>query len=304
MFPLRFLPSKTSINFLGKRVVAISFSVIFLCTTFVLLFTKGLNFGIDFTGGILIESRFSNPPSISNLRSALNETNVGDISLQLFGSEQDVLIRIGNQSGGEKERLAAITVIKDALAANFDGDIDYRKVDYVGPKVGSELIKAGLISLALAFVGILLYIWLRFEWQYSLGAIIALFHDVILLFGFYSFTQLEFNLASIAAILTIIGYSINDSVVIFDRIRENLRKYKKMSIIDLLNVSINNNLSRTILTSGTTALALLALIFVAGHTMQSLTIPALFGIIVGTYSSIYIASPVLVYMKLRQEEKP
>ena len=301
LFPIRLLPEETKINFLGSRWVAFSFSAICILLTVFLLVTRGLNFGIDFTGGILIDAKFQQEVELTKMRNLLKEADIGDVSLQTFGSADNILIRIGQQSGGENERLLAVNKTKEILANNFAGKIDYRKVDYVGPKVGGELIQSGILSLVLAFGAIMLYVWFRFEWQYGAGAIFALIHDSFLMVGFFSFTQLEFNLSSIAAILTIIGYSINDSVVVFDRIRENTRKFKKMPIIELLNTSINNNLSRTLLTSITTMVALLALVFLGGEVIKSFSMAALFGVIVGTYSSIYIASPVLIYFNLRSE---
>jgi len=228
MFPIRILPSHTSFNFLGKKWGAFIISIVLVFLTFALLFTKGLNLGIDFTGGVLVETGFEEAPDLAVMRRALAKENLGDISLQHFGNDKTIMIRVGQQEGTEKDRLLAVDAIKEALAEEYGNGIDYRKVDYVGPKVGSELIRGGLFSLFLAFVAIMIYIWLRFEWHYGVGAIVALIHDVFLTIGFYSITQLEFNLSSIAALLTIIGYSINDSVVIFDRSRENIRKYKKM----------------------------------------------------------------------------
>ena len=298
---LKIIPADTKINFLGRKSVAFVLSAFLLCATAYLLATKGLNFGIDFTGGILIDAKFEQNVELGKMRGLLKEANIGDVSLQTFGDPKDVLIRIGEHSEGAEEKSVVINKVKEILAANFEGVIDYRKVDYVGPKVGGELIKSGALSLIFAFCAMMVYIWLRFEWQYGIGAIVALFHDAILTLGFFSITQLEFNLSSIAAILTIIGYSINDSVVIFDRIRENLRKFKKMPINELLNLSINNNLARTILTSFTTLVALLALVLMGGEVIKSFSMAALFGVLVGTYSSIYIASPVLIYMKLRPE---
>lgn len=300
-FPIRVIPDNTRINFLGKKYIAFVLSFAIIISTFGILMTKGLNFGIDFTGGILIEAKFDQEPDLTQLRSLLKLDELGDISLQTFGQKDIVLIRIGNQSGSEKERLHAVNLVKDVLSRNIPYSIDYRKVDYVGPKVGSELIISGLISLLLSIVAILLYVWFRFEWQYGAGAIIALVHDTIVTVGFFSLTQIEFNLSSIAAILTIIGYSINDSVVIFDRIRENVRKFKKMPIEELLNLSINDNLARTTLTSFTTLVALFALVLVGGEVVRGFSLACLVGITVGTYSSIYVASPVLVYMKLRPE---
>lgn len=301
LFPIRFLPDNTKADFLGKKWGAFGISLALILFTFYLLADRGLNFGIDFTGGILIETRFDHAPDVSKIRASLKDKGLGDVSLQTFGGNQNILIRIGEQSGGERERLAAVDTVKRNLAEQFTGTIDYRKVDYVGPKVGDELILDGALSLLLAFGAILIYIWMRFEWQYGAGAVLALFHDAILTLGFFSFTQLEFNLSSVAAILTIVGYSINDSVVIFDRIRENVRKYKKMPMNELLNASINQNLARTLLTSFTTLVALLALVLVGGEVLKSFSLAALFGVVVGTYSSVYIAAPVLIYLKLRPE---
>jgi preprotein translocase subunit SecF len=297
---MRFFPSDTKIDFLGKRKLALGFSIFCILATAYLLPTRGLNFGIDFTGGILIETRFEQVPDLAKMREGLKEKHLGDVSLQSFGDSHNVLIRLGQQAGGEKERIHAVDQVKSTLATDFPGKIDYRKVDYVGPKVGGELIKDGAIALLLTFAGIMCYVWIRFEWQYGVGAILALFHDAVITLGFFSITQLEFNLSCIAAILTIIGYSINDSVVIFDRIRDDIRKYKSMPIAELLNVSINHTLARTILTSSTVLLAVLALVFVGGEVIKSFSLSTFFGIIIGTYSSIYISAPVLIYMNLRR----
>lgn len=298
---LKIIPSDTKINFIESKILAFAFSAFLLCATIFLLATKGLNFGIDFTGGILIDAKFEQPVELGKMRDLLKGADIGDVSLQTFGEPNDILIRIGENSDIESDRIVIIDKIKEILASNFSGNIEYRKVDYVGPKVGGELIRSGALSLVLAFAAMMVYIWLRFEWQYGVGGIIALIHDSVITLGFFSLTQLEFNLSSIAAILTIIGYSINDSVVVFDRIRENLRKYKKMPMHELINVSINNNLTRTVLTSLTTVVALLALVLMGGEVIKSFSLAALFGVIIGTYSSIYIASPVLIYMKLRPD---
>ncbi|PIR37175.1 MAG: protein translocase subunit SecF [Alphaproteobacteria bacterium CG11_big_fil_rev_8_21_14_0_20_39_49] len=298
---LKIIPSDTKINFIQNKILAFAFSAFLLCATIFLLATKGLNFGIDFTGGILIDAKFEQPVELGKMRDLLKGADIGDVSLQTFGEPNDILIRVGENSDIESDRIVIIDKIKEILASNFSGNIEYRKVDYVGPKVGGELIRSGALSLVLAFAAMMVYIWLRFEWQYGVGGIIALIHDSVITLGFFSLTQLEFNLSSIAAILTIIGYSINDSVVVFDRIRENLRKYKKMPMNELINVSINNNLTRTILTSLTTVVALLALVLMGGEVIKSFSLAALFGVIIGTYSSIYIASPVLIYMKLRPD---
>lgn len=297
---IRIIPSQTSIDFLGKKWGAFVLSIILITASIFLVATRGLNFGIDFTGGILIEAGFPEVPEFTPLRELLSDKISGDISLQGLDDPKNVLIRVGDTSDNQEDRLKAIISIKEALA-NY-GEIDYRKVDYVGPKVGAELIFDGAMALSLALVAILIYIWIRFEWQYGAGAIAALFHDTILTLGFFSLTQLEFNLSSIAAILTIIGYSINDSVVIFDRIRDNVRKFKQLAMDSLLNNSINQNLNRTLITSLTTAIALLALVIFGGNAIESFSQAALFGVIVGTYSSIYVAAPSLIYLNLRRSE--
>ncbi len=304
IFPLKLFPDNTHIDFIGKRNIAFLLSSLGIILTIVLLFTRGINFGIDFTGGILIEAGFEQAQELSGIREQLNNNIEGDVSLQHFGSDEVVLIRIGQKDGSEAERLKNIETTKTVLNNYVSGNIDYRKVEYVGPKVGGELIEAGAISLLLSLVAIMLYIWFRFEWQFGIGAIVALFHDTILTIGFFSLTQLEFNLASVAALLTIVGYSINDTVVVFDRVRENLRRYKKMPLPELLNLSTNNTLSRTILTAGSTILALFALVYFGGAIVQSFSLSALFGIVVGTYSSIYIASPILIFTSIRQADEP
>ncbi|MDA0782261.1 MAG: protein translocase subunit SecF [Rickettsiales bacterium] len=298
---LKIIPSDTKINFIKSKILAFAFSAFLLCATIFLLATKGLNFGIDFTGGILIDAKFEQPVELSKMRDLLKGADIGDVSLQTFGEPNNILIRVGENSDIESDKIVIIDNIKEILASNFSGNIEYRNTEYVGPKVGGELIRSGALSLVLAFAAMMVYIWLRFEWQYGVGGIIALIHDAVITLGFFSLTQLEFNLSSIAAILTIIGYSINDSVVVFDRIRENLRKYKKMPMHELINVSVNNNLTRTMLTSLTTVVALLALVLMGGEVIKSFSLAALFGVIIGTYSSIYIASPVLIYMKLRPD---
>jgi len=299
---LRLIPDNTKIDFLGKKYLAFLISGAFILITIFLLVTRGLNFGIDFTGGILIDAKFEQKVDLQKMRGLLKDADIGDISLQTLGEENDVLIRIGQTSEEQEARVQAINTTKSILKDNFGENIDYRKVDYVGPKVGGELILDGALSLLLAVAAIMVYIWLRFEWQFGVGAIVAILHDSVLTLGFFSYTQLEFNLSSVAAVLTIIGYSINDTVVVFDRIRENLRKYKKMPLTDILNISINDTLSRTILTALTTLLVLLALVFLGGDVIKSFSLAALFGIAVGTYSSIYIASPILIFMKIRADE--
>ncbi len=303
MKKLSIVPAQTNINFIKQKFLAFGLSILLIILSGFFLSSKGLNFGIDFTGGIVVELRTENEIELGNLRKSLNVLDLGEISLQTIGSNNDLMIRVQKQEGGNDEQMAAVNVIKENLAKNFDEKIDYRKVDFVGPQVGHELIQSGALALILSFVAIMIYIWIRFEWQFGLGAIAALIHDSIITLGLFSFLQLEFNLTSIAAILTIIGYSINDSVVIFDRIRESLRKYKKKSIEEVLNRSINDTLSRTIITAGTTIAALVALVWLGGAVVKGFSIAVLFGVIIGTYSSIYIAAPILIFMDIRGEKK-
>lgn len=286
---------------MGKKWIGFSISLLLVALSLVLLPTKGLNLGIDFSGGILIEARMPEPADLGKMRTLLSDQNFGEVSLQNFGSPNDIMIRIGKQQGGQAEQTKAVETVKALFAKNFGPNIDYRKVDFVGPQVGEELIQKGIISILLSFAAIMVYVWIRFEWQYGVGALLALVHDAILTLGFFSLTGLEFNLTSIAALLTIVGYSINDSVVIYDRIRENVRKFKKMPMDALLNLSINETLSRTVLTVLTTLLSALALIFFGGEVIRSFSLSVFFGIMVGTFSSIYISAPVLIYLKLRPE---
>jgi preprotein translocase subunit SecF len=276
-------------------------SGLLILLTFILVPLKGLNFGIDFQGGLLIEVRTPGPAAdLASMRSTLNSLGLGEIALQTFGEPNDVLIRIQRQEGGEQAQQAAVNKVKQAL-----GDkVNYRRVEFVGPKVSSELFWAGAQAVGWSFLAILAYIWFRFEWQYGIGAILAVIHDTITTVGIFSIFSLEFNLASIAAILTIVGYSLNDTVVIFDRVRENLRRYKTMPIAELLDRSINETLARTVMTSLTTLLALLALVIFGGEVIRGFTIAMIWGVVVGTYSTIYIATPVLVHFNLRRTIEP
>jgi preprotein translocase subunit SecF len=277
--------------------IALVLSIIFMIGSLILVFTKGLNYGIDFAGGVLIEARIESNPDIAKIREALSD-KIDDIHIQESG-ENDVLIRVSKASQNQDK---LIKKIQDILEENFD-KVEYRKIDFVGPQVGSELIFKGFLALFLSFIFIMIYIWVRFDWQFGLGGIFALLHDAIVTLGFFSITGLEFNLTSIASILTIIGYSINDSVVIYDRIRENLRNFKKMDLITLINSSTNSTLSRTILTASTTLISLLALIFFGGEALFSFSVATFFGIALGTYSSIYISAPILLYFDPRKKEE-
>ena len=282
------------------NIVSISLVVISL---FFLIF-KGLNFGIDFKGGTLIELRSTDSKiDVSSLRDSLNQMNLGDVSVKNFGNETDFLIKF------EINNKNSIEEIKTNLDKSFGNNFDFRRVENVGPKVSAELLRSGVIAISVALALMLIYIWIRFEWQFSLGAILALFHDVLVTLGLFSLLGLEINLSIIAAVLTIVGYSMNDTVVIFDRVRENLRKYSDIKIYELTNISINETLSRTLITSITTLLALLSIFFFGGEILKGFSLAMIFGVIFGTYSSIYIANTVLVRLRvsqktiLREEEK-
>ena len=272
-------------------------SVILVVSSILLLVFKGLNFGIDFKGGTLIELRASDKKiNISSLRDSLNNMDLGDVSVKNFGNETDFLIKFENNS---KKNI--IEDIKNNLENSFGNKFNFRRVENVGPKVSSELLRSGIIAISVALAVMLFYIWIRFEWQFSLGAILALFHDVFVTLGFFSLFSLEINLSIIAAVLTIVGYSMNDTVVIYDRVRENLRKYSDIKIFELTNISINETLSRTIITSATTLFALLAIYFFGGDILKGFSLAMILGVVFGTYSSIYIANTVLVRLNVTQK---
>jgi len=258
---------------------------------------KGLNFGVDFKGGTLIELRTdTSSANITKIRDSFNQMNLGDVSVKNFGNETDFVVKFEKQNSNDPQ---FIEEIKTKLS-NSIGTVDFRRVENVGPKVSAELLRSGVIAIALSLAAMLLYIWIRFEWQFSLGAILALFHDVIITLGVFSVFSLEINLSIVAAVLTIVGYSMNDTVVIFDRVRENLRKYADIKIFELTNISINETLSRTIITSVTTLLALLSIFIFGGEILKGFSLAMILGVIFGTYSSIYIANPVLVSLKVSQ----
>ena len=272
-------------------------SVLLVIFSLFLLIFKGLNFGIDFKGGTLIELRSNDSKiNVGSLRDSLNQMNLGDVSVKNFGNEKDFLIKFENNKNKN-----IIEEIKTNLDKSFGNNFDFRRVENVGPKVSSELLKSGIIAISVALTLMLIYIWIRFEWQFSLGAILALFHDVIVTLGLFSLLGLEINLSIIAAVLTIVGYSMNDTVVIFDRVRENLRKYSDIKIYELTNISINETLSRTLITSITTLLALLSIFFFGGEILKGFSLAMIFGVIFGTYSSIYIANTVLVRLNVTQK---
>lgn len=297
---LTLFPHKPTIDFMGKRWLGFIFSIVLTIASIGLTFSKGLNFGIDFTGGILMEIHTEQAADLGKLRGVLGHQGFGEVSLQNIGdvkSGLDVMIRIQASEGDDQS--AIVKKVKASLAEQINSKIDYRKIDYVGPTVGRELIESSVYAVFSAFACIMLYVWFRFEWQYGVGAILALLHDSIMIIGFFALTRLEFGLTAIAAILTIVGYSINDSVVIYDRIRENMRRFKKMPIFDLLNLSINDTLSRTVLTASTTLLASIALLVFGGEVIRAFSAAMVFGVIIGTYSSIFISAPTLIYLNLR-----
>ncbi len=288
---LRMIKGNTNINFMRIKKLTLFVSSILFFLSLSLIFIKGLNLGIDFTGGSLIEVRFKENIDLNNLRIKMNKLDLGEIQLQTIGNENDIVIRVQDNKDKQAE---TIQIVKESLS---DQSAEYRRTEFVGPKVGSELINAGITAVIFSLIGILIYIWIRFQWNFALGAIIALIHDVILTLGFFSFLQLEFNLATVAAVLTIAGYSINDTVVIYDRIRESMRKYKQITFDEVINLSLNGTLSRTLTTSLTTLLALIALFIFGGIVISSFIIALIWGVFIGTYSSLYVASPILTYLK-------
>ena len=274
-------------------------SLFLIIISIILLIFKGLNFGVDFKGGTLIELRVNNTSvQISDIRKSFFNMNLGDVSVKKFGNEKDYVIKIEKKSKTDPN---FIENIENKLSSSIGNDFKIRRVENVGPKVSSELLKSGIIAIALSLAAMLFYIWIRFEWQFSLGAIAALFHDVILTLGIFSLFSLEINLSIVAAVLTIVGYSMNDTVVIFDRVRENLKKHADIKIFDLTNLSINETLSRTIITSITTLLALASIYFFGGQILKGFSLAMILGVIFGTYSSIYIANPILVHLKVSQK---
>jgi preprotein translocase subunit SecF len=291
---LRIVPDDTRFDFMRFRRISFPISALLSIAAIALFFFHGLNFGIDFVGGTLMEVQTkAGPADLAKMRSTIGSLKLGDFQLQEFGAPNDVLIRISEQPGGDEAQQAAVQKVRDALG----DEVDYRRVEVVGPSVSTELLAYGTIGLVLAIGAILIYLWFRFEWQFALGAMIANVHDLVLTVGFMSLTHIDFDLTSIAALLTILGYSLNDTVVIYDRIREMLRRYKRMSMPDLLNVSINATLSRSIVTHLTVAISLLALLLFGGQAIHSFTATMMFGVVlVGTYTSVFIASPILIYL--------
>jgi len=291
---LRIVPDDTKFDFMRFRRISFPISAMLSIAAILLYFFHGLNFGIDFIGGTLIEVQTkAGPADLAKMRTTIGALQLGEFQLQQFGAPDDVLIRISEQPGGDEAQQAAVQKVRAALG----NDVDYRRVEVVGPSVSTELLAYGTIGLVLAIVAILIYLWFRFEWQFALGAMIANVHDLVLTVGFMSLTRVDFDLTSIAALLTILGYSLNDTVVIYDRIREMLRRYKRMPMPDLLNASVNATLSRSIVTHVTVAMSLLALLLFGGQAIHSFTATMMFGVVlVGTYTSVFIASPILIYL--------
>ena len=298
MTSIRWIKRGLKIDFLKIKNIATILSVIAIISSLFFLVYKNLNFGIDFKGGTLIELKKDNNLTIAEIRSQLSGLNIGDIQIQTFGSDNIILIRIENSSNLVAN--ADMNTI-ELIRSNLGDDITIQRTEIVGPKVSSELIQKGIIAIVIAVFLMLFYIWIRFEWQFSIGAVTALIHDVIITMGIFSLLQIEFNLSIIAALLTIIGYSMNDTVVVYDRIRENLRKYKQMNIYELINQSLNETMSRTLLTSVTTLLALFSLYFLGGEVLRGFTLAMIIGVFIGTYSSIFIASQMILYLNVKRD---
>jgi preprotein translocase subunit SecF len=295
-----------NINFVSQFKKANIISIVLFTLSILLVFFKGLNYGIDFKGGTLIELRTEKSIKASSIRDTLSSMNLGDVNVKKFGKDGDYLIKVEQKESNNNE---LIPEIKKKLIDNLNAEIDFRRVENVGPKVSAELLESSIIAISLALAAMLFYIWIRFEWQFSVGSIIALFHDVVITLGIFSLLSLEINLSIIAAVLTIVGYSMNDTVVIYDRIRENLFKYTKISISDIANLSINETLARTIITSVTTLLALVSIYTLGGEILRGFSFAMILGVIIGTYSSIFVASPILKFFKVsyktleKEEEK-
>lgn len=293
------MPQEFNLDFISKRNIALVFSAVLIVASIGSLATQKLNFGIDFAGGILMEVRSDQPVDVGSVRAEVGSLGLGDVSITTFGDEgRDLSIRVQRQEGGEEAQTAALALIQETLGDEYE----YRRTELVGPKVGQELVVDGALAVGLALLAICIYIWFRFEWQFAIGATLALTHDVVATLGLFSIFQLDFNLTTVAAILTIAGYSINDTVVAYDRVREKLRKFKKLALPDLVNLALNKVLSRTLLTSFTTLLAVMALFIFGGEVLRGFSIALIWGVIIGTYSSIYVAMPVLIYFDLRHED--
>ena len=297
---LRMVPDETNINFMGTRKAFASLSGAAILASILMVGVLGLNFGIDFRGGTLVEIRTEAAADLGQIRGLVTGLNLGDVSVQNFGDESEVLIRVGGGAGDSDVQSAVASAIQSALTGAIPGT-QIQRVEFVGPNVSSELLLAGILAIALAVAAISVYIWLRFEWQFGVGAVLSLVHDVALTMGVFALFKIEFNLSIVAAILTIIGYSLNDTVVVYDRVRENLRKYKQMSLFDLLNLSVNETLSRTLMTSLTTLVALGAMFVLGPAVIKGFTFAMIWGILIGTYSSIFVAAPLLLWFKVKRD---
>lgn len=297
---IEFIPPNTKIDFFGHRYYAFFASLIILGGSFMCLSMKGLNFGIDFSGGTVIEVKLEKAPDLSALREELNHLKLGEVSIQEFGTPDNLLIRFPEQKGGPEAQKKAIESVQAEMNKRFgEGKVDYRRTEFVGPQVGEELKLAGLMAVLSAIAGIMAYIWFRFEWQFGIGALLALIHDVVGILGLFSLTQMHFDLSTLAAILLVAGYSINETVIIFDRVRETMRKYRKTPMNEIINSSINSTLSRTLMTSGSTLLAISALWLFGGEVIRSFVSALFLGILIGTHSSYFVSAPSLYYLKLR-----
>jgi len=295
---LRLAPENTKFGFMRFRRVSYPFSAVMSIVSVVLFLTVGMNFGIDFSGGTVIEVRAkSGTADLAQLRGATEKMGVGDVEVQSFGSPEEVVLRFGLQSGGDAAQEAAVTRVKTAIGDGYE----VRRTEVVGPRVSGELVQSGTLGVVVSILAVLCYLWFRFEWQFAVGAIIATMHDLLLTVGFFAITQLEFNTTSIAAILTIVGYSLNETVVVLDRIREMMKKFRKMQTDELIDLSVNAVLPRTIMTATTVFLALLSLVIFGGEVIRSFSLAMIWGIFVATYSSVFICSPMLIYLGLRNE---
>ncbi len=298
---LQLLPKETKINFLGMRKIAAVLSIALMIGSLALFAVNSLNYGIDFQGGIEVEFGYEDRTvDIATIRAVIAPLNMGDVSVKGIDDGSSALIRIERQPGGDEAQSDATRRVREAFTAAMP-DIEYRQGNIIGPVVSGELKRDGVLAVTIAVLLVLIYIWFRFEWQFGLGAVIALVHDIVLTIGFFAVTRLDFNLSIIAALLTIVGYSLNDTVVVYDRVRENIRKYRKIPMEDVLNLSLNQTLSRTLMTSVTTLLALFALFFLGGEVIQGFTAAMIWGVVIGTYSSVFVASPLLMFFKIRRE---
>jgi preprotein translocase SecF subunit len=299
MWLVQYIPTETKFDFMRFRRMAFPLSAFLSVLSILLFFGSGMNFGIDFKGGTLVELQSrSGPADIASIRQRANALGFGDVEVQQFGTPQDLSLRVALQEGGEQAQQNVVSRLRET----FGADHEFRRIEVVGPRVSGELVQSGTLGVIFAVIGVMIYLWFRFETQFALGGVISTLHDLVLTIGFFALTQIEFNMTSIAAILTILGYSINDTVVVYDRIREVLRKYKRLAPFDLINVSLNATLSRTIMTGISVFLVLIALAVFGGEVIRGFAYAMLFGLVVGTYSSVFIAAPLLVYLGLKEGE--